>query len=81
MAALAVDKSIAKPPMSQEPISEVLPPAELLKSDFQLIKAGVRCIDDVETIYEYIGYENAHQQRIPVIRLFKRRAEELRRSG
>lgn len=44
----------------------------------QLIKAAVNCIDDIETIQEYVGYENGHQQRLPVILLFKHRAEEIR---
>jgi len=64
--------------MSQSPISDKLPPEELLDSKFQLIKAAVNCIDDIETIQEYVGYENGHQQRLPVILLFKRRAEEIR---
>jgi hypothetical protein len=49
-------------------LREQLPPSKLLDtSNFDLIKAGIACMRREETVREYIGYENAHQQRVPII--------------
>jgi hypothetical protein len=45
-------------------IREQLPPETLLGTDQpRLIRGGVTCMHDVETVREYVGYENQHQRR------------------
>ena len=49
-------------------LREQLPPSKLLDtSSFDLIKAGIACMRREETVREYIGYENTHQQRVAII--------------
>ena len=60
-------------------IREKLPPATLLDTDQpRLIRAGVACMHDVDTIRAYVAYENQHQRRGWVLRLLARRAATLR---
>lgn len=60
-------------------ILEHLPPERLLTaSQWQLIRAGIVCMHHVETVQQYVGYENRHDQRQWVLRLLAQRAAELR---
>mgnify|MGYP006278496553 FL=1 len=60
-------------------IREKLPPETLLDTDqYQLIRAGVACMYDVETVRAYVAHENQHQQRGWVLRLLATRAATLR---
>ena len=71
--------------MSERPsrsILEALPPATLLETDNRrLIRGGVACMHDVETVREYVGYENQHQRRRWVLRMLAERAAALRESA
>ena len=68
--------------MSERPsrsILEALPPATLLETDNRrLIRGGVACMHDVETVREYVGYENQHECRRWVLRMLANRAATLR---
>jgi hypothetical protein len=71
--------------MSERPsrsILEALPPATLLETDNRrLIRGGLACMHDVETVREYVGYENQHQRRRWVLRMLADRAATLRESA
>jgi hypothetical protein len=71
--------------MSERPsrsILEALPPATLLETDNRrLIRGGLACMHDVETVREYVGYENQHQRRRWVLRMLADRAAALRESA
>ena len=71
--------------MSERPsrsILEALPPATLLETtNRRLIRGGVACMHDVETVREYVGYENQHQRRRWVLRMLADRAATLRESA
>jgi hypothetical protein len=63
-------------------ILEALPPATLLETDNRrLIRGGLACMHDVETVREYVGYENQHQRRRWVLRMLADRAATLRESA
>lgn len=63
-------------------LREQLPPERLLDcSDIDRIKAGISCMDRVETVQQYIGFENAHEQRIAIIESLALRVEELRQES
>jgi hypothetical protein len=68
--------------MSEHPsqsVLEALPPSTLLETDNRrLIRGGVACMHDVETVREYVGYENQHQCRRWVLRMLADRAAMLR---
>jgi len=68
--------------MSERPsrsILEALPPATLLETDNRrLIRGGLACMHDIETVREYVGYENQHQRRRWVLRMLADRAATLR---
>ena len=60
-------------------IRKKLPPETLLDTDqLRLIRAGVACMDDIETVRAYVAYENQHRGRGWVLRLLARRAAQLR---
>ena len=60
-------------------IREQLSPEILLGTDQpRLIRGGVTCMHDVETVREYVGYENQHQRRRWVLRMLADRAATLR---
>ncbi|WP_135305161.1 hypothetical protein [Haloarcula amylovorans] len=61
-------------------VLEELPPERLLSSDqLQLILAGIRCMDSIETIQAYLAYETTHQDRTHVQDKLRLRARKLRR--
>ena len=43
-----------------------------------LLSAGIVAINDMETLRACVAYENAHQQRIQILRRLEHRASELR---
>jgi hypothetical protein len=56
-----------------------LPPETFLETDHpRLIRGGVACMHDVGTVREYVGFENQHQRRRWVLRVFADRAATLR---
>jgi hypothetical protein len=62
-----------------DPILEQLPPERLLETpQWDLIKAGIVCMHHIETIQQYVAYENQHQQRTAILRLLQQRAATIR---
>jgi len=62
-----------------EAILERLPPETLLDSDhLQPIQAGIRCMDSVETVQQYLAHENANRNRTQVQDALRMRARDLR---
>lgn len=60
-------------------ICEQLPPERLLTdTQWQLIRAGIVCMHHVETVQQYVAYENQHEQRLWVLRRLAKRSETLR---
>jgi hypothetical protein len=60
-------------------VLEELPPEKLLDTpSFRLIRGGVACMHSVETVKQYVAYENTTEQREQVLRLLHQRATELR---
>lgn len=67
------------PDSSTDAIREQLPPERLLAtSEWRLIQAGIVCMHHVETVQQYVAYENQNEQRSWVLRLLAERAETLR---
>ncbi|UTF55791.1 hypothetical protein [Natronosalvus rutilus] len=44
----------------------------------RLINAGIATIRDMKTLRACVAYENAHQQRVQILRRLKDRASEIR---
>jgi methylphosphotriester-DNA--protein-cysteine methyltransferase len=62
-----------------EPILERLPPERLLAADrLRSIRAGIQCMDSIETIQAYLAHENANRNRTQVQHVLRMRARELR---
>lgn len=60
-------------------IRERLPPETLLETDhLRLIRAGVACMHDIDTVRAYVAHENQHQRRGWVLRLLATRVATLR---
>ena len=67
------------PEQDSEPILEQLPPKTLLASDrLRPIRAGIRCMDSIETVQKYVAYETQHRDRTQVQAALRMRARELR---
>ncbi|MFC6993907.1 hypothetical protein ACFQH3_20635 [Haladaptatus sp. GCM10025707] len=63
----------------QERNSNGLSPAQRLEPpNSRLINVGVVTVHDMETLRVCVSYENANQQRIRILRLLKRQADEIR---
>ncbi|CCQ35079.1 hypothetical protein [Halorhabdus tiamatea] len=59
--------------------SDGLTPKQRLEPpNTRLINAGIATIHDMETLRACVAYENANQQRIPILRRLKDRASEIR---
>ncbi|MFC4407910.1 hypothetical protein [Haloarchaeobius iranensis] len=59
--------------------SQQLRPAQRLEpADVRLVDAGIATIDDLETLQACVAYENAHQQRVQILRRLNLRAAEIR---
>ena len=55
------------------------PPEKRLEApNHRLIEAGITTIPDMETLRECVAYENAHQNRTPILKRLERKAAELR---
>jgi len=67
------------PEQDSDPILERLPPETLLDSDrLRPIRAGIRCMDSIETVQQYLAHENANRDRTQVQAALRMRARELR---
>ncbi|KAA9400708.1 hypothetical protein Har1131_18700 [Haloarcula sp. CBA1131] len=65
---------------TSDPILDTLPPERLLEADhFQPIVAGINCMHSIETIQQYLAYENQYKNRTPVQSRLRERAREIRR--
>ncbi|MFC7198231.1 hypothetical protein [Halospeciosus flavus] len=54
------------------------PPEKRLEApNYRLVEAGIATIPDIETLQEYVAYENAYQNRTQILRRPKWKAEEL----
>jgi len=58
--------------------SEFSPEQRLEPPNTRLINAGIVTINDMETLRACVAYENANQQRIPILRRLEQRASEIR---
>ena len=58
--------------------NEFPPEKRLEATNTRLIKAGIETIPDMETLQEYVAYENTHQNRSQILPRLKWKAEELR---
>ena len=58
--------------------SELSPEQRLDPPNRRLINAGIATINDMETLRACVAYENAHQQRVQILRRLDDRASELR---
>ena len=58
--------------------NELSPEQRLEPPNTRLINAGIVTINDMETLRACVAYENANQQRIPILRRLKDRASEIR---
>jgi hypothetical protein len=68
------DKNAAK-------ILEAVPPSEILETDqADLIRGGVACMYDVETVKRYVAYENQNERRRRVLRMLAARGVKLRKT-
>ena len=65
-------------PSKPESTTEFPPEKRLEAPNTQLIDAGIATIPDMETLRECVAYENAHQNRTPVLKQLEWRAAELR---
>ena len=58
--------------------SELSPEQRLDPPNTRLINAGIATINNMETLRACVAYENAHQQRVQILRRLDDRASELR---
>ncbi|GAD53921.1 hypothetical protein MBEHAL_2681 [Halarchaeum acidiphilum MH1-52-1] len=57
------------------------PEQRLAPENLDLLRACIVTIPDVETVQTCVAYENAHQNREPVLRSLAQQAAELRAEG
>ena len=58
--------------------SDLSPEQRVDPPNSRLINAGIATINDMETLRACVAYENAHQQRVQILRRLEDRASELR---
>lgn len=58
--------------------SGLSPEQRLEPPNTRLLNAGIVTINDIETLRACVAYENAHQQRVQILRRLEHRASELR---
>jgi hypothetical protein len=58
--------------------SNQLTPAQRLATQPRLCRAGIKTIQDMDTLRACVAYENANRQRCPVLEALNRRADVLR---
>jgi methylphosphotriester-DNA--protein-cysteine methyltransferase len=67
------------PEENTESVLQKLPPEKLLAADrLRPIRAGIACMDSIETIQAYLAHENANRNRTQVQHALRMRARELR---
>ena len=67
------------PDHDTDPVLQKLPPEKLLDADrLRPIRAGIACMDSIETIQAYLAHENANRNRTQVQHALRMRARELR---
>ncbi|MBX0288579.1 hypothetical protein [Haloarcula salinisoli] len=70
------------PEHETEAVLERLPPERLLDADrLRPIRAGICCMDSIETVQKYVAYESQHRDRTQVQAALRMRARELRDEG
>jgi hypothetical protein len=69
---------MSDPDVESTDASELSPEQRLEPPNTRLINAGIVTINDMETLRACVAYENANQQRIPILRRLKDRASEIR---
>lgn len=57
--------------------SNLSPEQRLDPPNTQLINTGIATINEMETLRACVAYENAHQQRVQILRRLEQRASEL----
>jgi len=63
----------------QSTVSSGLSPEQRLEPpNTRLLNAGIVTINDMETLRACVAYENAHQNRVQILRRLEHRANELR---
>lgn len=63
----------------QSTVSSGLSPEQRLEPpNSRLINAGIVTIHDMETLRACVAYENAHQNRVQILRRLEHRANDLR---
>jgi len=63
----------------QSTVSSGLSPEQRLEPpNTGLLNAGIVTINDMETLRACVAYENAHQQRVQILRRLEHRANEIR---
>jgi hypothetical protein len=68
------------PAGDSDPILEKLPPERLLAGEHHRpIRAGIQCMHSIETVQQYLAYENQHKDRTQVQVELRERAREIRR--
>jgi hypothetical protein len=69
---------VSNPDGQSTDVSELSPEQRLEPQNTRLINADIVTIKDMETLRACVAYENANQQRIPILRQLKDRASEIR---
>jgi hypothetical protein len=69
---------MSDPDVESTDASDLSPEQRLEPPNTRLINAGIVTINDMETLRACVAYENANQQRIPILRRLKDRASEIR---
>jgi len=63
----------------QSTVSSGLSPEQRLEPpNTRLLNAGIVTINDMETLRACVAYENAHQNRVQILRRLEHRASEIR---
>jgi hypothetical protein len=69
---------MSDPDVESTDASDLSPEQRLEPPNTRLINAGIVTINDMETLRACVAYENANQQRVPILRRLKDRASEIR---
>jgi hypothetical protein len=69
---------VSNPDGQSTDVSELSPEQRLEPPNTRLLNAGIVTINDMETLRACVAYENANQQRIPILRRLEHRANKIR---
>ncbi|WP_114579024.1 hypothetical protein [Saliphagus sp. LR7] len=72
------DDADRTPSREENSRSGLTPKQRLGTANPRLLDACIVTIHDMETLQECVAYENQHEQRVPILEMLARRAEELR---